>query len=461
MNNFTFARALPLFRALQDDELSQLIAATEEKRFSPGERIVRRGAQADSMYILREGSVRVPIFDKSGKQEHTVWLGPGDIFGEMAVVTGEPRGADVFADGEIEVRCLVLGREEVESLLQEKPTVARFLTEIVGKRLLTSGQVREVGKYQITKEIGRGGVAIVYEAKHPTLGHNVAVKMLSHELVYEKDFAKRFLAEARLVAELRHQNIVQVYDQEQAYATFFIIMERLEGEELKGRIERGRLSFEEARHVLTEVARGLKYAHEHGIVHRDIKPSNLFIERSGRVKIMDFGIAGAPTGGTEEDNQGVVGTPGYVAPELLLGEGADHRADIYALGVVAYEMLVGVAPFHSTSQHDVLMKQLSCEAVDLAKARPEAPNDLVTLVERATHRDPAHRFADCEEILTLLDWEPSLPNAIRRQKKEEQCILTVRFDECDRALVDALMAETQNKLKEIPSARVHAYSQRD
>jgi CRP-like cAMP-binding protein len=117
MNNFTFARALPLFRALNDEELSQLIAATEEKRFSPGERIVRRGEKADSMYILREGSVRVPIFDKSGKQEHTVWLGPGDIFGEMAVVTGEPRGADVFADGEIEVCCLVLGCEDVESLL--------------------------------------------------------------------------------------------------------------------------------------------------------------------------------------------------------------------------------------------------------------------------------------------------------------------------------------------------------
>lgn len=455
MTHLEFARALPVFRTLSDDELQSLLAGVEERRYAPGTHIIRRGESADCMFVLREGAVRVPIINAEGREEHTVWLGPGDVFGEMAVVTGEPRGTDVFADGEIEVRCLAFARADVDALLHAKPAVARFLTEIVGRRLLEGGQVREVGKYQVLREIGRGGVAIVYEGKHPTLGRSVAIKMLSHELVYEHDFARRFLAEARLVAELRHQNIVQVYDQEQAYATFFIVMERLEGEELKSLIARGPLAFEQARDILRETARGLKHAHERGIVHRDIKPSNLFIETTGRTKIMDFGIAGAPA--TEDDGgQGVVGTPGYIAPELLLGRGADHRADIYALGVVAYEMLAGVHPFQSDSQQQVLMKQLGSDSLNVLMARPEAPEDLVAFIKRATALEPSLRYESCEEILR--EFDAPLRPAPSRARSEDEFILTVRCDRRDRARVDELLAEAQVKLRRVPSVHVHSYT---
>lgn len=455
MTHFAFARSLPVFRALSDDELRSLLTDVEERRYLPGAHIIRRGESADCMFVLREGAVRVPIINGEGKQEHTVWLGPGDVFGEMAVVTGEPRGTDVFADGEIEVRCLVFARADVDSLLRAKPAVARFLTEIVGRRLLEGGQVREVGKYQVLREIGRGGVAIVYEGRHPTLGRSVAIKMLSHELVYEHDFAKRFLAEARLVAELRHQNIVQVYDQEQAYATFFIVMERLEGEELKALITRGDMTFGQIRDVLRETARGLKHAHERGIVHRDIKPSNLFLENTGRTKIMDFGIAGAPAS-DDDAGQGVVGTPGYIAPELLLGRGADHRADIYALGVVAYEMLAGHHPFHSDSQQQVLMKQLGSESLNVLLARPDAPDDLVAFVKRATAQEPSLRYASCDDILR--EFDSPMKTAASRPRSEDEFILTVRCDRRDRARVDELLAEAQGKLRRVPSVHVHSYT---
>lgn len=449
MDELAFARALQVFRSLSDEELERLMAAADRRAFAPGTTIVRRGEPGDSMYVIQQGSVQVPIFDDEGRQRFCAYLGPGDFFGEMALITGEARGADVIADGDVEVRCLVLDRVVVEELLRHKPRVARFLTEIVGKRLLESGQMRYVGKHRVLREIGRGGIAIVYEGLHPSLGRSVAIKMLSHELVYEQDFAERFLAEARIIADLRHDNIVQVYDAEQAYATLFIVMERLDGVELKTLATEGGVSFDEARHILRQVCRGLKYAHERGVVHRDIKPSNLFVETSGRVKIMDFGIAGGPISADDARSHGIMGTPGYIAPELLLGQGADHRADIYALGVVAYEVLVGRSPFEAKQRRDVLRNQLATDFVDLAAARPDAPADLVEFVRRATERDRDARFRSCAEILSHFD-----PPARRYPGDDDVITLTVRCDPRDRRQVDALLDELRARLAVVDSAKI-------
>lgn len=450
MDDLAFARTLQVFRSLNDDELERLVTGAGRRSFAPGTPIVQRGEPGDSMYLIQRGSVRVPVLGEDGRERMTAWLGPGDVFGEMALVTGEARGADVIADGDVEVRCLVLDRDAVEELLRRKPRVARFLTEIVGKRLLESGQMRHVGKYRVLREIGRGGIAIVYEGLHPTLGRSVAIKMLSHELVYEQDFAERFVAEARIIADLRHDNIVQVYDSEQAYATFFIVMERLDGVELKTLVQEGGVSYDEARHILRQVSRGLKYAHERGVVHRDIKPSNILVETSGRVKIMDFGIAGGPVTADDAKAQGIMGTPGYIAPELLLGKGADHRADIYALGVVAYEILTGRSPFAAKQRRDVLKNQLAVSAVDLAAARPDAPEDLVELVRRATQQDPDERFLSCTELLAHLD----PPAGGYGAGSDDVITLTIRCDRRDRGHVDALVDELKARLAVVDSARV-------
>lgn len=446
MDDLAFARTLPMFRSLSDEELGRLLNGAERRAFAKDTAIVRRGEPGDCMYIVRQGSVRVPIFDEDGRQRFCAYLGPGDFFGEMALLTGEARAADVIADGEIDTVCLALDRTLVFELLRKKPRVARFLTEIVGKRLLESGQMRRVGKYRILREIGRGGIAIVYEGFHEQLRRSVAIKMLSHELVYEQDFAERFQAEARIIAGLRHDNIVQVYDSEQAYATFFIVMERLDGVELKSLVEEGGLDFEEARHILRQVSRGLLYAHERGVVHRDIKPSNIFVETSGRVKLMDFGIAGGPVGEAAFASLGVMGTPGYIAPEVLFGEGVDGRADIYALGVVAYEMLTGESAFSAPHRRDVLRKQLEAPFLDVRAVRPDVPDDLAELVRRATARDRAERFASCREVVELLD--PAAPRA------GGGLSVTVHCDPEHRAEVRALLDELKEKLARIPSARV-------
>ncbi|MFZ9887718.1 MAG: protein kinase domain-containing protein [Myxococcota bacterium] len=440
MTELSFLRSLPLFRSLDDEELARLCEAAQLREYATGEPIVAAGDRGDSMYLLLSGQVEVTA--QGNGAPVTATLGPGDFFGEMALLTGTPRGADVVARGDVACRCLEFSRPVVEDLLRKKPRVARFLTELVGRRLLESGQVRQVGKYSIKGEIGRGGAARVFEGVHPALRRSVAIKMLSHELVYESDFAERFLAEARIVADLRHENIVQVYDQEAAYATFFIIMERLSGEELSMALRRGPFSVDETKKIARQVCRGLQYAHKRGVVHRDIKPSNIFLEEQGPVKVMDFGIAVGAHGPLREDN-GVMGTPGFIAPESLLGKPVDHRADIYSLGVVLYMMLTGWNPFAGPDMREVLKRQLTTEFLDVAKALPTAPPALVDLVKRATARDPAARFPDCGAMLRLLDERTPAPAAPGCARME----LELDFPEEATDRVGALVKRWESELR--------------
>lgn len=449
--------ALPAFRSLDDEDRADLLARCERRSYAPGEAIVRRGEPGDAMYVLLEGQAEVPILDEQGRRRMTAFLGAGDVFGEMALLTGEARAADVIAAGEAPAVALYMPKEQVEEVLRAHPSIARFLTEILGKRLLESGQLRKVGKYHLVGELGRGGVAIVYEGLHPQLNRAVAVKMLSHELVYESDFAARFLREAEIVAELSHESIVQVFDAEQAFATFFIIMERLQGEDLKQRLQRaGPLAFDEARRVLREVASALGYAHKKGVVHKDIKPSNIFLDDVGRTKITDFGIAASArldqrARGRRAAQKGVLGTPGYIAPEVLLGHAVDHRVDVYALGVAAYEMLTAREPFATGGpQVEIFKAQLTTPYLDLKAARRDAPDDLVELVRRATAREPRDRFDDMGQMQALLD-----AGAGRvRAEDLDGFALNVFVPPHEAKRARAILDEATAKLDEIDGARL-------
>lgn len=405
MDVVSFLRSLTVFRALDVGEAQRLVEQTRVQDYAPGSTIVSIGEPGDAMFVLLEGAVEIPVVDDAGRRRYSAYLGPGDLFGEMALLTGEARTADVRVHGDAPARCLVLDRAVVEPLLQNNPKLARFLTAILADRLQESGRMQSVGKYQLLGELSRGGSAIVYEGLHPGLHRSVAIKMLAHDLVFEGEFVDHFQREARLVAELDHPNIVQVFDTERAYATFFIIMERLVGEELTDKIIReGPQSAATTRHAVRAVASALHYAHKRGVVHRDIKPSNIFVEHDGDVKVMDFGIAGAPVSAEENAlTDRVMGTPGYVAPEALRGEAIDGRSDMYALGVVAYEMLAGRSAFVDNETHTVVEQQIRLPALDLAAVVPDAPADLVEFVRRATALHPQDRYADCGEIVASFE----------------------------------------------------------
>lgn len=396
------------FGVIAPDDLEQISALMEQRVFRAGQYLIRRGEPGDAMYVIRNGRVRVPLLDSFGNERSVFRLGEGDFVGEMALLTGEPRNADVIA--ETDVRAVVIHRAVLRPILNDYPQLAGFLTEILGKRLEEGGSFERVGKYRLLGKIGEGAFSKVYEALHPGLGRVVAVKMLAHSLSYDPTFCERFLEEARLVAGLTHPNIVQVYDTEAAWATWFIVMEKVAGTDLSRLLRaRGALPPAEAAAILRQLATALAFAHSRGIVHRDVKPANVAIDEQGHVKLMDFGLARPiPREPGTARARSIEGTPQYVAPEIATGRQADGRADIYAFGVMAFEMLTGRLPFLETNVVALLKAHICDAPPDIAALRPDLPPPLVELVRGTLAKRPEDRLSDWERIQRLLDLDESL-----------------------------------------------------
>ena len=245
------------------------------------------------------------------------------------------------------------------------------------------------GRYKLEAKLGSGGMSTVYLARDTTLDRQVAVKVMHREMSEQADQLQRFRQEARAVAKLSHPNVVAVIDAGEDGGHPYIVFEYVEGETLKQRINRvGALDPQEALAYAIEIARGLTVAHARNMVHRDIKPQNVLIDAEGRAKLTDFGISRQ----LEQDGMTatgrVLGTTDYVAPEQAMGHAVDQRSDIYSLGVVLYEMLVGQVPFQADSQVGVAMKHVNEELPDVQQRRPELSAAAAMVVERATAKDP-------------------------------------------------------------------------
>jgi serine/threonine-protein kinase len=256
------------------------------------------------------------------------------------------------------------------------------------------------GRYKLEAKLGSGGMSTVYLARDSTLDRQVAVKVMHREMSEQPDQLERFRQEARAVAKLSHPNVVAVIDAGEDGGYPYIVFEYVEGETLKQRIARvGALDTQEALAYAIEIARGLTVAHARSMVHRDIKPQNVLIDAEGRAKLTDFGISRQ----LEQDGMTatgrVLGTTDYVAPEQAMGHGVDPRSDVYSLGVVLYEMLIGQVPFHADSQVGVAMKHVNEELPDVQQRRPEISAAAALVVERATDKDPARRYQEVGEMI--------------------------------------------------------------
>jgi len=273
---------------------------------------------------------------------------------------------------------------------------------------------RSLGNYHVVSKIGEGGMGAVYLARHMTLGRPAAIKVLHPSLSSDQDMVTRFFNEARAATTVRNPGIVEVFDfgvLEDRSA--FIVMEYLEGESLGARLRSGRLPVAATMTIVRAIARALQAAHEHGIVHRDLKPDNVFLVpdpelASGeRVKLLDFGIAKlAPISGEVSQTRTgmVMGTPTYMAPEQCRGAGAvDQRADLYALGCVAYHMMCGQPPFVSEGAGDLIARHLYFQPAPLRSLCPEVPADVDALVLWLLQKDPAARPASAAELIRAID----------------------------------------------------------
>lgn len=278
-----------------------------------------------------------------------------------------------------------------------------------------------VGKYKIIEYLGRGGMADVYKAYQPGLDRHVAVKVLHPFLAAESNFLARFRQEAKAVAALRHPNIVQVYDfdHEKGRGVYYMVMELITGPTLKVRL--GELAaggehapLGEAIRIAIAVGEALDYAHHRGMVHRDVKPANIMFTMDGEVVLADFGIARMINVKGLTASGAMVGTPAYIAPEQGLGQAGDERSDIYSLGVVLYQLVTGSLPFDAETPMGIVLKHINDPLPSVRALRPDAPEELEWVINRALAKDPAQRYqtaaafvADLRRVVAGQEIEPT------------------------------------------------------
>lgn len=254
-------------------------------------------------------------------------------------------------------------------------------------------------RYRLKEKIGSGGMADVFLADDLLLGREVAVKVLHQRFASDPSFIQRFRYEAQAAANLNHPNIVNIYDWGNEGDLYYIVMEYVEGRDLKDVLKaEGRLRPEWAAEVAAEISAALQFAHRRNLVHRDIKPHNIFITDLSRVKVMDFGIARGGNGGGITQTGVVMGTPQYISPEQAQGMAVDGRSDIYSLGVVLYEMLAGQVPFDDPSPVTIAYKQVREDPVPPSVIEPEIPPTLEAIVMKAMAKNPANRFQTAQEM---------------------------------------------------------------
>ena len=241
----------------------------------------------------------------------------------------------------------------------------------------------------------------VYRARDTRLERDVAIKVLAAPLAADPQFRERFEREARSLSAISHPHICAIYDVGRQGDIEFIVMEFVEGEPLSRRLERGPLPPAEALRVAAQIADALEQAHRAGIVHRDLKPANVILDPTGLLRIMDFGIARAARArGPDED--GLAGTPEYLAPEQLAGEVGDVRSDLYACGTMLYEMLAGRRPFTALTFEELAYRVTNEDPPDLQAVAPATPPDLARAVMRCLVRDPAGRWASADDVIEAL-----------------------------------------------------------
>ena len=283
----------PVFHQLGDDLHDKLFERIAEQEFDAGDVLIRQGDPGEFLMLVLEGHAAVRLREEGGMREIATF-GAGDVVGEMALLTGESRTADVVAVSKL--RALVLQSQDFHQLAMHHPELGMVLTHLVADRLgegaLDGLLGKHVGRYQIGRCLGRGGMAVVYEARELDGGHPVALKMMSHRLLYEPGANARFKREAEILLELRHPNIARVFHQFSSFRTSFMALELCEGPNLGDILDRhGALEEPQARAVIGQIAAALCHLHELGVVHRDLKPVNVMSTLEGTLKITDFGLA--------------------------------------------------------------------------------------------------------------------------------------------------------------------------
>ncbi len=283
---------------------------------------------------------------------------------------------------------------------------------------------RDFGPYELVREVGRGGMGVVYEAKQKGLDRSVAVKMILAGHLASPEIVRRFQAEAKAAARLRHSNIVHIHDVGRLGGQDFFVMEYIEGRSLEKLIAGGPVEPATALRLIATVARAVEHLHQQGVLHRDLKPSNILLDAEGQPFVTDFGLAKVFSPDSETTATGIIaGTPSYMAPEQASGRraGLGPATDVYSLGAILYELLTGVPPFRGETALDTLLEVLGSDPAMPRKLNPRIPRGLELICLKCLSKDPAGRYASAGALADDLDrfargeaLEVRPPNLVRR-----------------------------------------------
>ena len=286
----------------------------------------------------------------------------------------------------------------------ETPTVA--LTDTTPAPSPANESVRTFGQYELLGELGRGGMGVVYRARQKKLDRTVALKMVLASQLASSQQLRRFEAEGRAAASLRHANIVRLLDSGHVEGQPYLAMDYIAGQNLARRLQQGPLELEAAVQLVCDVARAVDYLHKQGIVHRDVKPSNILLDEEGQPYLTDFGLAKLLAADSQLTGTGVAaGTPSYMAPEQAAGQPDDVTplCDVYSLGAVLYELIAGRPPFQAASAIDVLIQVLESEPVNPRHLNPKIPRALATICLKCLEKQPAARYASAGALADDLE----------------------------------------------------------
>ncbi len=398
-SNYWVLATTSVLENIPEQAKSRLLVSMKPIEVSAGTTFIRQGDDGDCVYLIESGLCVVAV-NKGGDSYPVAVRGPGEMVGEMSLITGEPRNADVMAGKS--AKLWRLDRHQFEEICRDYPEITTLLTDIMTRRLDDAALTAErtIGEYLITEIEGRGSTSIVYRGRRAGSSIQVAIKMLKHNLAMDAEFLECFREESRILAYLHHGNIVRVYDIQYLYRTVFIIMEYLQGDSL-GTMLRStpRLAPDMSCRILMDICSGLAYAHDKGVVHGDVKPGNIFVLADNRAKIIDFGLACRV--GTKAT--WFFGTPRYASPEQVAGGDVTERSDIYSLGLLAYRMTTGNEAFSDVDASILLMKQLYEETPDPRLSNPDLPDNLRDFILRSTRKDPAERYSSIAQGMKVLE----------------------------------------------------------
>jgi len=447
-SDYEFLKNLPIFKTINRDAVCSVLNSLKYKHVKAGRRLLKQGSRIDACYFIQSGSCTVNVED-NGKIRPIDRIQTGGIAGEMAILDDHPLGFHVDAETDLEL--WTLSRTDFDGICSDHPQLRNFLTHLLIDRFSPTkhAEKRKIGTYLITDMVGEGSHSLVYKGLHRPFNLPVSIKIIKHETALDSAFQENFHNEAQTIAGFHHENIISIHKIIERFRTVFLIMERLEGESLRSLLQRWIiLPLPRVTDFLMQTCSGLDDAHRQGVVHRDINPANLVIMPGDRLKIVDFGLSPPD----EVSSQKVSGPLHYKAPEQIEGRKPDQRTDIYATGVVAYEMVTGKKPFADEELTALAAKKLDRELPDPSKWQPGLPEILRRFILKACAPQPEERFQSARQALKHL--QPlydsyGLDRQSQVDKHRKVVTFSLLYSGKDQPALKKLLQEFSDKLKQL------------